>query len=531
MNDYKLLVKKDVWTIKNHILDIKGNPKRLVPYLLGLFWVASLVLSAFMRLKQGPTKIQATIGPEIIGAVFTALATALLLYNLYRGTQEAATFFSLGDVHFLFPAPVSSKKILLYNMIKQSLQYFFLYGIVILAFTPSILQIATINFQYVYLMYLGYITIVLMLWPLNFLIFAAGTKYRILGMLQFAVYLFIAVFLLYIGGSIIFAGNIVQGFLKGLNASFINYLPIIGWGKTAFMTAISGYNPFSITAAIMQLALLSIVIFFSYWLADDYYEDVLGATEKRAQRKRQKQGLEKKQFTMFHRKGKVSVQKIGTGPWALLWRARVEYSRTDLHPYFSLLTVAALAVGLIVGYFISQSAEKAIPVYVVNGVAAYIIFIFTASQSRFDQWSKPYIYLIPGSPLQKIIAVNMLDIIRMTINIFVLNAAVFVWLKTSPLIMAVMILFVISFYVLNLSASFIMRVIFPDAVDHKNLFPLFLMLQILLLLFPGLIGGAVLAFVFRTPLAFFQGVVLTNLVTITILLVIGNKAFAYLEWR
>lgn len=297
------------------------------------------------------------------------------------------------------------------------------------------------------------------------------------------------------------------------------------------MTAISGYNPFSITAAIMQLALLSIVIFFSYWLADDYYEDVLGATEKRAQRKRQKQGLEKKQFTMFHRKGKVSVQKIGTGPWALLWRARVEYSRTDLHPYFSLLTVAALAVGLIVGYFISQSAEKAIPVYVVNGVAAYIIFIFTASQSRFDQWSKPYIYLIPGSPLQKIIAVNMLDIIRMTINIFVLNAAVFVWLKTSPLIMAVMILFVISFYVLNLSASFIMRVIFPDAVDHKNLFPLFLMLQILLLLFPGLIGGAVLAFVFRTPLAFFQGVVLTNLVTITILLVIGNKAFAYLEWR
>ncbi len=273
------------------------------------------------------------------------------------------------------------------------------------------------------------------------------------------------------------------------------------------------------------------MILLCYWTATDYYEDVQGATEKRALRRRQKKGLSKKQTTFFYKKRKISVGKAGTGPLALLWRARVEYSRTDLHQYFSFLTIIALVAGVVIGYFMSKPGASVFPVYIVNGIVAYVLFIFTASQSRFNEWSKPYVYLIPGSPLQKIIAVNLLDIIRMTINVLVLNAAIYFWIQISPLVFVVMVLFVISFYMLNLSSGFIIRVLFPNAVDHKTLFPIFLMLQIILLLLPGIISGAVLAFIFQTPLAFFLGVVLANIVTIVVTLAIANKLFAYLEWK
>jgi len=57
------------------------------------------------------------------------------------------------------------------------------------------------------------------------------------------------------------------------------------------------------------------------------------------------------------------------------------------------------------------------------------------------------------------------------------------------------------------------------------------MLQIFLLLLPGVISGGIFAMIFRTPLAFFQGVVLANIVTIMIMLAVSNKIFVYLEWR
>ena len=531
MNDYKLLIKKDLWTMKNHVKEIKSNPKRLIPYLLGLLWIGSLLLSTMQRINRGPSEMQLSVGPQVIGGAFTVLVTGLFLFNIYQGTVESATFFSMGDIQFLFPAPVSPKKILLYNMIKQSLQYFFLYGIIIFALTPSILQAATIDLQYVHLLYLGYITPILMLWPVKFLVFTVGSKYKLQSGLQLGVFGLTAAALLYMITGIIKTGPTTAGLLQVLNAPFIDYLPVIGWSKAAFMAPISGYSTFSTAAVIMQLILLGTVILLSYQTADDYYEDVLGATEKRALRRRQKKGLAKKEMFSFYKKKKVTVRKAGTGPTALVWKAWVLYSRTDLHRYLSFLTIAVLAIGLVVGYFTQRAGADVMPFYITNSITAYVIFIFSVGQSRFNEWSKPYIYLMPGSPFRKIVAVNLPEIIRMTINVLVLNTALSIWLKTNPIAVVTMVLFVISFYILNLLSGFIIRGFFPNAIDQKALFPLFMMLQVILLLLPGIAVGAVVAVIFRAPLAFFQGVVLANAVTVTIMLALSNKIYNYLEWR
>ncbi len=532
MNEFKLLAKRDGWTIVNHFLEIRYNPKRLVIYLLYLIWIGSLCFNAVLRFRN-PGEIQLQLGPQILGAGFLGLGAALVLYFLYRGTMESATFFTMGDVHLLFPAPVSPKKVLLYSMVKQSLLYFLLYGFVILAFIPMITNIARVNLQYLPFMYLGFIGLVLVIGPLNFLVFAVGSKYGIQLRLQQGIIALIIIFILYLVGNIIASGMLLQGLLQGLNASFLDYLPVIGWSRVVFMTAVTGYSTYSAFALGLQLLFLICCIVISYNTADDYYEDTLNATEQRSLRKKRKAGVEKAHSisVTFNKRKNIIVKKVGTGPWAFLWRSKVEYSRSDLHPFMGVWTIVFLLAGIVVGYFVARQRGGIIPVYITNGVIAYIIFIFSAANAGQHELAKPYIYLIPGSNLLKIINSNLTGILRMGINIAALNIPLGVLLHAPIRVIVIMVIFDVSFYTLNLGSNFLIRVIFPSALDQKALYPLFLMLQILLLLLPGIIVGGIMGFVFQEVLMAFVGVAVVNIIIIGVLLLLSNVVFARLEWK
>lgn len=532
MNEFKLLGKRDGWAIANHILEIKSNPKRLVIYLFYLFWIGSLVFNAVLKYRK-PAAMQLQLGPQIIGAGFTGLGTAIILYFLYRSTKESSTFFTMGDVHLLFPAPVSPKKILLYSMVKQSLLHFFMHGFILLALMPMITNITRVDPQYLPFMYFGYIGLVLAIQPLNFLVFAVGSKYGVQLRLQQGIFLLIIIFILYLAGSIIFAGDLLQGLLQGLNASFLDFLPVIGWSRVVFMTAVTGYGTFSTAALVFQILFLFCCIVLSYYTADDYYEDTLNATEKRNLRKRRKEGAEKTQRLSFsfNKKKNVIVRQVGTGPWAFLWRSKVEYSRSDLHPYMGFWTIIFLLAGIAVGLFGANHTDGLFPVYYANGITAYLIFIFSAANAGQHELTKPYIYLIPGSNLLKIISSNLIDVLRMSVNILALNISLGILLHVPLQVIVIMVIFVVSFYTLNLSSGFLTRAIFPNALDQKALYPFFLMLQILLLLLPGIIVGGIMGFIYQDPLLAFVGISAVNIIIIGVLLLLSNAVFARMEWK
>jgi len=532
MNEFKLLLKRDGWIIVNHFREIKQNPKRLVVYFLYLIWIGSLVFNVVLG-NRNPGKIHLQLGPQIMGAGFAGFGIALIFYYLYHGTKESSTFFTMGDVHLLFPAPVSPKRVLLYSMLKQTLLYFFLYGFVILAFMPLMMQLAKINLLYFPLMYCGFIGLLLVIGPLNFLVFVLGSKYGIQLRIQQGIQALTVIIFIYLAAMIISAGDLVQGLLLGLNAPFLEYLPVIGWCKAVFMTAITGYSTYSAIALALQLLFIICCIVLSYRVADDYYEDILTATEKRSLRKRRKEGSEKsRQFSLpFSKRQHAGVRSIGSGPWVFFWRSRVEYSKNDLHPFLGLWTLLYLLAGIAVGFYGSKYAAGLTPLYIANGAIAYIIFIFSATNAAQHELTKPYIYLIPGSSLLKIISSNLTDVVRMSFNILALNISLGILLPAPLHVIIVMVVFVISFYILNLSSNFLTRVLFPNAVDQKVLYPLFLMLQILLLLVPGIITGGILAFIYRDILLSCLGISIVNIIIIGILLLLSNAVFARLEWK
>ncbi|MGI5839776.1 MAG: putative ABC exporter domain-containing protein [bacterium] len=532
MREFKLLARRDGWTIINYGLEIRRNPKRLGIYLLYLVWLGTMVINSVLNYRN-PALMPMELGPSILGAGFTVYSTIFILYFLYQGTREASTFFTMGDVNLLFPAPVSPRRVLLYSMVKQSLLNFFLYGFVVLAFMRMLMNIARIDLQYFSYLYCGFIGLLLTAGPLSFLVFALGSKYGIQVRLQQGILTLSAVFSLYLAGKIVTAGSVAQGLLQGLNAPFFLYAPVVGWSKAAVMTAFTGYRTYSTTALYLQLFFLLGCIALSYNLADDYYEDVQKATEKRNLRKKRKAGLEKdgRPSLAVYRRRNVVVSKTGTGARALFWRRKVEASRSDLHPYFGLSTIMLLLAGAVVGLVSGRYAAGITPMCFANGIVAYIIFIFAAANAGRHELTKPYIYLIPGSNLLKLINSNLMDVVRMSVNILALNIPLGIILHVPAATVLTMIVFVISFYVLNLSSNFLIRAFFSNALDQKAFFPLFLMLQVLLLILPGLVAGGILAAVFRNLLLVFAGITAVNIIIIGLLLLLADTVFNRLEWK
>ena len=536
MNEYRLLLTKELWIIKNHILEVKNNPKRLGIYLLYIGWIGLMLFNARMqsRSRHGFDGLKETLGPDIIGAGFTVLISALFFYYLYKGTVESTTFFSMGDVHLLFPSPRSPRKILLYQMIKHSLGQLFVMGFMMLITFPTIIQMTPLDFNRIVYMYLGYIGIALIIGPLNFMVFAMGTKYGIQIFLRRVIYGCIILFVTLILGKIFNSENLITGSINALNIKWINYVPIIGWSKSAFMVPILGYSTYGLASIFLMFASIFFTIILCFYMADDYYEDVLGATEKQALRRRIKKGYGKTESKLlFLNKNKhKKISKIGTGPWAMLWRAKVEYSKTDIHPYFSLLTILFILVGVGAGYFGKKNMGSTLNVlYFVNGMTAYMLFIFTSIQAKSNELMKPYIFLMPGKPVEKILATNCIEVIRVGISVLALNIAMGIILDAPIYLILSLIVFLISFFILNLSSNYVIRSLYPSAVDQKALFPLFMMVQIVFLLLPGMVLGGIAAFIFKNPIVFFLGVTVANMIIISGLLFLANLIFNKMEWR
>lgn len=532
MNEYRLLLSKDLRIIKNHFLEIKNNPKRLMIYLLYVVWIGSMIFNFVIQSKADPfNPVKDTMGSAIVGAGFTALISIVLLYYIHKGTMESSTFFSMGDVHLLFPSPNSPKKILLYQMVKHSITQVFTMVFFMLIFFPSIVRMTNLDLKYVGYMYLSYMGIAMAIGPINFMIFAMGTKYRIQSLLRNGIYGSIFIYLGYLVMYAFYSDSLITGLINGLNAKWIMYIPIIGWSKAAFMVPIEGYSTYGLISVLLLLLSIIVFIVLCYFMADDYYEDVLGATEKKALRKKIKKGQKGESKVLFINRNKQSkVKSTGSGAWAMIWKTKVEYSKTDLHPYFSLMTVFSVLLGAAVGYFVKNEMSD-YPMYFINGIVAYALFIFSSAQAKNNELMKPYIFLIPGKPIEKILATNFINVVRVGISGLLLNTTMGIFIGAPIYLIMILSIFLVSFHLLNLSSNYIIRSVFPSAVDQKALFPLLVMLQILLLLIPGILLGFIFSIIFKNIIFFFIGIILANFVIITGLLLLANLIFDKMEWR
>ncbi|MES2459824.1 MAG: putative ABC exporter domain-containing protein [Armatimonadota bacterium] len=362
------------------------NPRVLVPALLFLGIIFLVVLASFGAKAQGRDDIVAPFTPQEFvtggpGALIAAIRSVLLV-SLFTSVVTAlgngTIFFQPSDIDFLFPAPLSRRGILFFQMLGR-------YGRMILPaiYLPLAFGGATLTAMVQ--------VSPLALWPgmlgmwLFFIATANIAQAALLArasktetddskaahrrvvvrraIASFAVVLVFGLAWLAFRASLmsvrgpVSLGQTIRAVLRVINGEAVSVLLLpVAWASDLLLVAFAGWD----TAAVLKLlglftlAGVSLLLLFSR--ERDFYEGALETTERRTRLVNAVQsGDAGTVLSQMARDGQLlpgrTVPVLGMGAWAILWKDLISLTRTPLRSWLTLLFIAAFpaALGVAVG--------------------------------------------------------------------------------------------------------------------------------------------------------------------------------------
>jgi hypothetical protein len=538
MSDYLLMLRFDIRKLANYIVEIRRTPKKLISYLLFLAWICLILVPQFTGNRKIPLALQmnsTTI--HIIFCIYIVSICGLIFSTLFSSLKKSYYTFSMGDVNLLFPSPLEPQRILFWSMLKKIPTSFFITVLPVLLLTPALSDLG-LGTQGIFLIYASFVSLALLLSPLAFLVFLLSVRYQkekwMRSSLICAILWLVGSWLWQVKGS-----NSFLDLLTGYQSAGIWQFPIIGW---ILRLAYAGFNGASSDAywgllgIVLTLSLVNVAV---YRLAKDYYEDVLSRAEKMSEaRKRKKSGRPQlaELFAKSSGQSKVTVQGTYAGSKAFLFKQIVNYRSAGFNEYLGKLAPLALTAGLVIGLLISFKSmmDPSNGLFIINGMIAYILILTSSAGPISAELALPYIYVLPGTFLKKVLALNALPTLRFAINIFLLNLSYTLMAKGDEKIWVtsfIISLIMTTVYFELVNSVIVGNVLLPSALDRKIFYPLMLMIQILVIVIPaGVIGGG-LYLIFQSELALALGIIVANVGVGFLLLRFSGKLFSYIEMR
>ena len=532
MGNFGFLLLNDLKKFKNYILEIKRKPWKLLIYIFYISWFGFILYTAFdqdIEMTQIPNL---QLKQNVFSVIIRLLVFLLFAYILYSSSKKFDGGFSMGDVNFLFPSPTSPKTILAYSMLKQS--FISIISSIFFIFLLPMLQniFGNIDPGDLIVSLIGIITLFIFTVPFSYLTFILSSRFGLGEWLKYFLY-GIGIFVL---GIAAYGISAHQDFLEGVFWAFnhraFSYIPIVGWSSELIGVVVFGKTPLSIIALFLQLFTISIFSFFAIFLAKDYYEDALPSAEQRAQAVRASK--EGKRFSLSDTRSnkkvrQVNVRKVGYGPWAFLWMQLVSNKRASGSLILQWKTLGALVISIGAGMLIPQKSSSTF--YGIAGGIAYLIFLSSTDVSIEYELNMRYIFVLPGQSWKKILALNIVPIIKTIIFLICLLFPVGLIFQVPIFSLLAGLLFPISMGILNLFSSVIMHILIPSGFDRKVFYPVLRIFGFLLFLIPpGVLGIVVGGYTNSVALGFYT-VAILNLLLSILFLWITDKAFGRLEVR
>jgi hypothetical protein len=118
----RLLLYLEFRQLVNYIVVTLRTPKRLIPFLLMVGWIALMMLPRLLmtghRMIPPPfpggsaPQLPALQMPEAVPAVLFFLLSTLMVYQIIRSFTDSLIVFGLPDIDFLFPSPITRRAIM-----------------------------------------------------------------------------------------------------------------------------------------------------------------------------------------------------------------------------------------------------------------------------------------------------------------------------------------------------------------------------------------------------------------------------------
>lgn len=152
-------------------------------------------------------------------------------------------------------------------------------------------------------------------------------------------------------------------------------------------------------------------------------------------------------------------------------------------------------------------------------------------QTQLDfELKKPFFYLIPDSPMKKILATVKIDLIRFLINVFALVMTHMVMSQAVDLVYFLLPVAMMLFYAMMLFSSYMFNIFLPSG-DFQRLAVLFKMIQTLILLLPSLIVLIAIGILTNSPIYALGGSIIINGLLCVVILALSELLFNRLELK
>jgi hypothetical protein len=486
MNEFKLLLRKDIFILINNIKLILKNPLRLLPYafVIGYFSFfyfrrgsksGEIDTSQVEDLKDAAGQIEeVNFAIQNISGGLTLLALVFLMFKLYQSTKKNVSFFSMADVNLLFTSPASASNILLYYMVRAIIPatggafLFTMYS------TAQLNELYDLNFVNLGIMSMGIMLFFFILSPIRFLIYTLNTKYNILPFIKNGVFGlgFILGLMVLIPG--LMAEKFWQGMFEWIGSAWFDFFPLVGWSR-GILTYL-GHEKIGIAMGFISVYFLSFILIVQVVLSNAgmYYEDVLESTKSNEEIKEKARGKREasESSLSLNAKKKLEIKDFGQGAVALYWRNYVNSARQDFHPLFGVYGLAFAGIAIIfagLSHF-DWFSHKVIYGYMLTIIVIY--FFAGMGRTNVGDLKKPYFILIPSPWSSKFWNLIKLDIYQTLIFALILIIPTVLIANVSLGLIILFPVCMVMFYSTGFSIALTTAVGFDEGWDRKLIKPL-----------------------------------------------------------
>lgn len=497
--------------IKNMIKSVFKSPAKLI-YAVVMIGIIILTLWSGGTDSQDSSEEFRDIHELIAGAL--VLYTVMFILIAKGGFNNGASMFSMPDVNFIFPAPISPKRVLFFGLFQQ-LWKSLLIGFFILFQYGWMGSVYGVDYGVVLMILLGYALTVFcaQLTAMTIYSFTNSNENR----RKLLKILFYGIIAAYVAALLMMLIQDKAEFLSRLVSALYSLparlFPVSGWIAGSFY----GFIFADTSAIVLGLSLYAVYIVSMVILImgarQDYYEDVLKTTEiSYTAAAAARSGQMAERIGRNVKTGKTGLGK-GEGADAFYYKHLIENRRARVLLLSGQSLIFALSV-IAFSFFMGEAGIIAVFIF------ATYMQVFGAAMGRLPrELMKQYVYLVPESSFKKLIACMKESFSGMVIEAVVIFVPVALILGLSPVEAVMCMVARISFALLFTAGNLLVERVF-GMVSSKMLIILFYFVTLLVMSLPGIFAAILLMS--------FGIVILTEIVTVMLLLTLFNVPVALL---
>lgn len=432
-------------TLRNRV---KMSLRKPVTYLyaaLLLFYLTGVPMS--LRTIVGALGADSAQGLVVVLTVF---AIWTIPANLVAHCRRKGLVYRNCDVHFLFPAPVSPKQVLLYAYLKTVLVQLVLNLFIIVCgrvmFHAEIWKLAV---------YFLFSILMENIFEASLMLILYGSERIGEGQRKIIVKAAYGLegILVLLGVVAYFRGGLSWGTVSDyLHSDLLQMVPVIGWNIAVLHLLFLGASAVNVAGTVCYILAVVLVVAAAWRMrcTGDFYEDAIKFAEDYEEvLKSRRQGDTNRRLGKKQKFGHATVNWKGHGAKALFYRQLLEYKKSRFFLFDGSTVVSAL-VGAAVAYLHASEGGfgelEPYKAFIIPVAAAYVIFVFTALNGK---WGKellsPYTYMIPDSVFRKLVYATALQHVQSMVNACLITLPGAVVMGISPLITVLTVLFCVVF--------------------------------------------------------------------------------------